>query len=327
MLRLMTYLFGAVLVTALFVQDSFAAEQSVLIIHSYEESLEWTQQCNRGIMSSLPDGVSTHTIYLNTKKIPQSEFQAAAQAALAEYRRLQPDVVMLGDDNALRLLGPMIAEDGTPVVYFGINGNPRWYFDELPPNVYGVIERIPLFHWIRLLLDIVPGARNVLVLADSSPTADAILDAAFHGRHSIDLHGKSIRWRKARSWEQWQDCVQKGGWDIILTPIYHALQDESGQHVDYTTVVSWTSEHSPVPVFAAQDYAVGDNGFVGALVLVGDEHGRLAGRIVRDILEGKDSRAISTNDDQQGELFFNRKQLDRFGIILPEGLERKISYR
>ncbi|WP_338667249.1 ABC transporter substrate-binding protein [Pseudodesulfovibrio methanolicus] len=306
---------------------SLAAQKRILLIQSYDPSLPWTGQCERGIRSALPESVALDITYLDTKRRTPAEYRANVDEAMARFQRTRPDLVMLGDDNALRILGPAIADTGVPVVYFGINNNPRSYFRSLPPNVVGVIERIPLFHWVRVLTGVVPDARNILVLMDDSPTAKAIFDTNFMGRQSVAFDGRTVRCALIDEWARWRETVLANGYDFILMPIYHALKDRNGEHVDYKTVVAWTSEHGTAPVFATQDYAVGDQGVVGALVLVGEEHGAIAGRLAAGILRGQDIADLSALDDQQGRMFFNRKQLARFGLVLPPDLAERAVFR
>jgi hypothetical protein len=304
-----------------------AAQRRVLLVQSYDPSLPWTGQCERGIRSALPKSVQLDIFYLDSKRLPPFEYGRKVDEALALFRRTSPDLVMLGDDNALRLLGPAFAATGVPVVYFGINNNPRSYFKTLPPNVVGIIERIPLFHWIRLLTQIMPNAKNILVLMDDSPTSKGIFDTNFMGRRSVTFDGRTVECELTGSWETWRELVLAGGRDFILMPIYHALQDRAGKHVDYETVVRWMSARSPVPVFADQDYAVGDRGVVGALVVVGDEHGAIAGRMAARILQGERIADLSTRNDQKGRLFFNKHQLARFGLVLPPDIAGRAVYK
>ncbi|MGE4421094.1 MAG: ABC transporter substrate-binding protein [Pseudodesulfovibrio sp.] len=312
---------------ALFALPAAAAQPRILLVQSYDPSLPWTVQCELGIRSVLPESVQLDIVYLDTKRKMPPEYRANVDEALARFQQTLPDLVMLGDDNALRILGPTIAETGVPVVYFGINNNPRSYFKALPPNVVGVIERIPLFHWIRLLTGVVPDARNILVLMDDSPTAKAIFDSNFMGRQSVAFDGRTVRCALIGQWARWRETVLADGYEFIVMPIYHALTDGNGEHVDYGTVVAWTSEHSTAPVFATQDYAVGDRGVAGALAVVGEEHGAIAGRLAVGILRGESIADLSTQDDQKGRLFFNRTQLNRFGLVLPPDLAERAVFR
>jgi ABC-type uncharacterized transport system substrate-binding protein len=305
-----------------------AMQKKILVIHSYEQELAWTKQCNRGITSVLGDEYSLEYVYLDTKSIPQTLFQGKVDMAMDAFHRFKPDLVMLGDDNALRLLGPQIADTGIPVVYFGINNNPRKYFTTLPGNVTGVMERIPLFPWVRYLLEIVPNAKKVLVLADDSATAEAIIGSTFAGRREIVLGDCTVEYTSTASWPRWQRAVlESAPYGFIIMPIYHALKDDSGAHIPYDKVVTWTSANSPIPVFSNQDYAVADDGVVGSYVLFGEEHGRIVGRMTRDILAGKDIATLRAPGEQQGVFYFNRRQLKRHGLTLPPGILEKTVFR
>lgn len=308
-------------------REVLAAQNRVLIVYSYEKELAWTQQCDEGIRKALPQNVLIDRFYMATKRIPQEEFESKAAEALEEFKRIQPDLVILSDDNALRLLGPEISAAGVPVVYLGINGNPREYFETLPDNVAGVIERIPLLHWVRILFDIVPKADSLYVMLDGSPTADAIIKSAFQGRSSINYDNKNIYWEQTTDWESWKRAVLDADEGIILMPIYHALKDSEGVHVPMGKVISWTAANSRVPVFATQDYAVGEQGVVGALVVVGEEHGFLAGTIAKKALEGVPLHQLSVLDDQKGAYYFNKNQLRRYKLTLPKRIREMANYR
>ena len=314
---------------AFFLMGEMAAAQSrMLVIHSYDKDLAWTQQCDQGIASILSPSAELRRVYLDTKRIPVSEFQARADAAFDVFKEYRPDLVMLGDDNALSLLGPRIAASGVHVVYFGINNNPRLYFEQLPDNVTGVIERIPVFPWVRLIKDFMPDAYNILVLMDDSTTAQALIRNVFRGKRRILFDGRFVERRETGSWEEWQRIVRGAEMqDVIVMPVYHALTDASGAHVPYDRVVEWTSANSRIPVFATQDYAVGDKGVVGAYVVQGVDHGRIAARIAKAILDGRQVKDVAALGDQGGRLFFNQRQLERFNIVLPESLRERAVFR
>jgi len=304
-----------------------AGQGNVLVVQSYSRDLAWTRQCDRGIAEALADKASIVTVYLDTKPTPPEEHVRKADEALDLFRRLSPDVVLLGDDNALRLLGPAVARTGTPVIYFGINNNPRNYFEYLPDNVGGLIERISLLQWIRLIGEIMPSAENFLVLMDGSPTADAIASTVFKGETTLAYHRLAVTLRSTGRWEEWRRIVEKGGFDAVVMPVFHALKDASGRHVPYGEVVAWTSRHSAVPVFATQDYAVGDDGVVGAYVVYGEKHGYLAGSMAARLLDGERMQDISAQGDQPGVFVFNERQLNRFGLVLPKSIREQSAFR
>ncbi len=306
-----------------------AGPSDILVVQSYHASMPWTMQCERGIGEALGARYRLHYFYMDTKRLDAPLFQARADAAWAAYEELAPALVMLGDDNALRLLGPRFAATSTPVVYFGINNNPRSYFEVLPRNVTGVLERLPLFPWLRYLRQLMPGARRALILLDSSPTSEAILAVTFKDRRTVLAVGIEARYVVAENWGRWRaEVLSPGEADLIVIPTFHTLRDGAGQYIPVLDAVRWTSAHSAVPVFALQDYAVFDEGAVGSYVVVGEAHGRQAGelalRILDEGLEPKDVRPLIT---EEGMFFFNEKQLARFGLTLPEALRAHTIYR
>ena len=311
------------LVLVFFGSVALARTPVVLIIESYHPVLAWTAQCEEGIRQALGEGFDVRSFFMDTKRIPESDFALSASRAWEAVQSIEPDLVMLGDDDALSMLGPRVAQTDIPIVYFGINNNPRNYFTQLPRNMAGVLERTPVTPWLRHLAEIMPLARRVLVLLDNSLTSDSIVDLVFQGRASIHVGKLGVEFHVASDWADWQDRIRgASAYDFVLTPTFHALRGSEG-YIDIPVVVSWTSSNSPVPVFSNQEYTIGDDGFTGALVLVGTEHGRLAGEIARGILEGTFSpRNAPLLTDRAGQFYFSRKQLDRFGILLPEDIRR-----
>jgi len=300
----------------------------VLIIESYHPVLEWTAQCEKGIRLALGPGYDVRSFFMDTKRVPEKEFPARAEEAWKVMLSTRPDLVMLGDDNALSMLGERIAKTGKPLVYFGINNNPRRYFEHLPPNVAGVLERTPVIPWLRHLANVLPQASRVLVLLDRSLTSDSIVAQVFQGHRILRVSGLSVEYHVAADWKDWQEkAAGAGAFDFILTPTFHALRSADG-YVDIETVVTWTAAHSPVPVFSNQDYTVGRAGFAGALVLVGTEHGRLAGEMAREILQGGLlPQEVQHRTDKDGQFYFSRTQLARFAITLPPDIEAKAVFK
>ncbi len=197
-----------------------------------------------------------------------------------------------------------------------------------PHNVTGILERVPLFPWIRYLKDVVPYAESGLVLMDESPTSHAVLDVTFGKRKQVLVEGVEVDYKVAATWRDWQQQVQKAEeYDFVVLPVFHSIKNRQGGHIPVKEVIQWTSEHCRVPVFANQDYAVGDDGLVGAYVVRGEGHGRAAAVLALGILDNRTPQMPLINMDQKGQFFFNRKQLDRFNLSLPEKIAAQAIFR
>ena len=147
-----------------------------------------------------------------------------------------------------------------------------------------------------------PESKKALVLMDSSPTTDAILNVTFKERRSVRVNGINTEYKIAENWNEWNDIVKNSkGYDMIIIPTFHAVKDDNGHPVSFEKVVEWTSLNSSVPIFAHQDYTVGPRGTVGSYVVYGEAHGKLAGEIVLEILDEKKlPRKIWPKMDQEG---------------------------
>ena len=107
-------------------------------------------------------------------------------------------------------------------------------------------------------------------------------------------------------------------YDIVLPLAYFNIRDENGAYLTAKDAISEMSANTQIPIFVNQDYTVGDEGAMGALVIQGKTHGRRAGLIAISVLEGSSPLSLLPEIDQTVAIYFNQKQLTRFGITLPE---------
>ena len=308
--------------------SAFASQKNVLVIHSYHPSLAWVRQYTLGITEVFADTAALAHVYLDSQRASGPEMANHVEKAMAIFRDLKPDVVMTCDDDALRLLGPRILDTSTPLVFLGVNNNPRSYFNTIPGGMSGVLERVLLFPWIRHLRKIIPNATTALVLMDDSKTAESILAVTFADRKQVMVDGIRVEYRQAGDWDQWQRFVlESKSHDFIAMPVYHSLKDKAGRHVPVEKLIRWTSANSPIPMFAYQDYAVGDDGVVGAYVIQGEMHGRRAALLAKDILEGRGAQSTYFITDTEGVFFFNKKRLKEFGLTLPDSIQSRTRFK
>ena len=66
---------------------SLAKTKTVFIVCSYGENQTWTQQCDQGIREALPGDVLIERFYMDTKRIPEDQFEERAKAAYYFNRR------------------------------------------------------------------------------------------------------------------------------------------------------------------------------------------------------------------------------------------------
>lgn len=57
---------------------------------------------------------------MNTKRVPAREYSVAAERAFQAYQQLKPDLVVLGDDNALYYLLPKLYNEPSRLFSLGL---------------------------------------------------------------------------------------------------------------------------------------------------------------------------------------------------------------
>jgi len=298
--------------------NAFAEDQTILLIESYQADYSWDVSYKKGIQDVLGSAYRLETVQMDTKRLPPEEHQSKADEAWAAYQRLNPSLVFLGDDAALKFLGPRFAETTTPVVYLGINANPRNYLPKGAKNITGVLERPLYVRSILELKQILP-LKKVLVLFDTDRTSEVILSEVFEGKSEFTTAQVRGDIRLVKGWGEWQQQVlnAKGQYDALLVGLYQTIVDSEGHHLPDSEVLAWTSANAPIPLFGFWDFSVGAEKTIGGLVLSGEEHGRLAAEMALAIFAGKQPAHLPPETTRSGELLFSRKQLEKYQLTLP----------
>lgn len=94
-------------------------------------------------------------------------------------------LVILGDDNAINLLARRITADNTPVVYLGMNGNPRDHGFYGVKNLTGVLERPLMKRNVHEMGQLADGAKRALILFDDSEVSRTAIEAEFGSKNSL----------------------------------------------------------------------------------------------------------------------------------------------
>ncbi|TFW27977.1 ABC transporter substrate-binding protein [Duganella callida] len=298
-----------------------AAERTILVVESYDPGFPWDVSYKSALTARLEPAYHLEYVALDTKRLPVAQHAAMADKAWAAYLRLKPELVILGDDAALRLLVPRLAATATPAVYLGINNNPRAYFDPAAvPNVTGVLERVQAKRGIAQLRKVLPHARRLLFLLDTDFTSAVIFQEVFQRITHLSIEGLAVDIKLVASWDEWQAEVTGAArnYDALFVGPGQALRDSSTQNAHPSMdVMRWTSANASVPMFAFWDFMVGPDLATGGLVLSGRDQGAAAADIALKILGGAAPKTIYPVTADRGAFLFSRKQLRRWNLTLP----------
>ncbi|MFM4929715.1 ABC transporter substrate-binding protein [Aeromonas dhakensis] len=306
----------------------WAAE--ILVISSYHPEYLWDQSYNASLVANLKGAHHISHFYMDTKRRPAEEFDQIAERALAYYHQVKPDLVVLGDDNAINYLATSIASLGTPVVFLGMNENPRHKGLVGHPKITGVLERPLLKRNISEMSQLMGGIKKALVLFDSSNVALTAIEDEFKTQTELRVGQTRVNSQLLGDYDLWQEAVlnaRQNGYQAIFIGLYHTLIDEQGRHVDERQVLEWTSAHSPVPLFCFWEFTVGKGKAIGGLVLDGHDQGAKAAELVNAILEGAQPKTLAPRAALRGEYVFSKSELARWQLTLPDKWRYKILWR
>ncbi len=305
-----------------------AASNTILVVEGYHAEFAWDSSYRQALRERLSPRFALEFFEMNTKRLPVAKHPEMAKRALARIQELRPALVFLADDAALKYLGPQLDALSIPVVYLGINNNPRLYSKEGAfRNITGVLERPLIKRSVAFIRQIIPSAQKVLLLFDTDMTSGILFDEVFHGRASILIEGVEVVFQRHANFADWKAAVleaESRGYQAIVAGLYQSLKNNDGSIADPDEVIVWTSRQSRLPLFGFWDFSIGPDKAIGGLVCSGNEQGQAAAEIAVRILErGEKPAAIHPTTAPQGSFIFSRKQLTRFGLKLPPAIERQ----
>ncbi|MCX7127169.1 ABC transporter substrate binding protein [Aeromonas sp.] len=302
----------------------------ILVISSYHPEFLWDKSYNKGLLDGLDGEHQISHFYMDTKRYQREEFDDIAQRAITFYLKSKPDLVVLGDDNAINYLANEIAALGTPVVFLGMNENPRLKGFVGHPKITGVLERPLLKRNISEISQLMGELDKALVLFDSSNVALTAIEDEFKTQTQLRVGQTLVNSQLIGDYDLWQEAVlnaKKNGYQAIFLGLYHTLVDDQGKHVDEQTVLAWTSANSPLPLFCFWEFTVGKGMAIGGLVLDGNDQGHQAAALINSILAGTLPRTLSPRAALRGEYVFSKSELARWQLTVPNKWRHKILWR
>ncbi len=306
--------------------SSQALTATIALVDSYHESYQWSASYRQGIDSVLGVKHSLSIFELDTKRTPKHDHAAIAAATIDAITQLNPDLVILADDNAVSLLAAEIMELSYPLIVMGLNANPRKYHLNDYDDVGALLER-PIFRRSIMmaseLLNLTQPQR-FMMLFDNSATSRIALTELSADLSPITLSNIRIDFVATNDYKQWQNHIktsQQNGFSAVFVGLYHTLSND-GTHVPSSDAAAWADTNSPTPIFGFWDFAVTDNIALGGFVLDGYLHGVQAAKMALSRLNNGVKQRTFIND-RQGSYYFNSSKLKHWKISLPETVKQQ----
>ncbi|WP_163833966.1 ABC transporter substrate-binding protein [Spartinivicinus ruber] len=323
--QLMVSLLVALVLTISIPIKLSAGVKDLLIIHSYSrsESNKWVSEQSQGIRSGFANSDYVfHELEMGTKKLPADQFKTKAAEVYEQVKVIDPALIFITDDNALKLMVPKIGKK-IPVVFMGVNANIRldypWLLEY--PNVTGILERPLIKRTLFLMkesLNLKP--TKALLLLGTNQTGKAFLKIELNNQQSFKLVSFEVDVKasgEVKQWQEWIKSSKSDGYDLVLATTFLGLTAPDGSKENTNVFVKWMSANSPVPVFTVHTDVIGYNKLVGGMVLNGILFGEEAAKIAHEILgEQKPPKSIPYKTLTKGQLIFSKQQLVKWGFVI-----------
>ncbi|WP_165313088.1 ABC transporter substrate-binding protein [Vibrio ziniensis] len=302
---------------------------NILVIESYHAEFGWDAGYRKGLIESLTPEHELTFFEMDTKRIPSREYENRAELAHQAYLQLKPDLVVVGDDNALSYMLPKLYQEPIPIVFLGINSNPRELLTQYSgkAGVTGVLER-PFFTktmaGIGEVFDSPNTKPKVLIMFDSGNTSKIAVRTIENQvpliKQNLGIEAHVITLSTERAWHDAVMNAPRNGVSAIVVGLFQTLINSNGESVSSEALLDWTSKNSSVPLFGFWDFSIGKGKAAGGVILDGRSQGKQAGNIAREILEkGLDASTVPIQAGHQGMDVYSPEEFKRLGLTPPNG--------
>lgn len=296
-----------------FLSKSFASQYNILVVMSYNPEMPWVMDIQRGIDMTLGKTANTRYFYLDTRN-NYDKGPEKAKEAFALYQEMNPDGVIVADDNAQSMFTVPYLKDKvqTPVIFCGVNAEADAY-GYPASNVTGVLERIHYIETISFLQMIVPTVKSVGFLMADNQTAVGYIEQAKkeQERFSASVVDYKLAKTDKETIRMLKELEEKC--DALFVDNISGLKDENGQTVYEEDFLPALLEKSEKPTFGCNILAV-EKGVLCAVVKTGQNQGELAARMLLEAIKGKPIKDMPVIQNRQGKRYINGTTMQKLGI-------------
>lgn len=293
----------------------------VLLLNSYHNGLDWTDNEISGIREVLagsPQPIELHYEYMDTKRIADATHFANFRELLAyKYRSTRFAAILTTDNDAfnfLKIYRNDPAFNRVPVIFTGVNFFQPSMLDGLH-GFTGVAETQEGGQTVAAMLRLHPETKRIVIILDATTTGSAI---------RRDLEPMLTPYAARVQFEYWDQYSLKQlpgqlatldpGTLVLLMPF---ARDSSNTFITYADMAGLVSRSSPSPVYGTYDFYMG-HGIAGGRLTSGVAQGRAAAELLLQVLSGTRPEQIPVVTVTPSEFQFDTRELARRRIAISD---------
>lgn len=300
-----------------------SAEKKILVLHSYHQGLEWTDQISAGIRSVFPyqDQVKIYYEYLDTKRNYSEKYYDKLIALYREKAKLIDfDVIIVSDNAAFDFMLEYGTElyGETPLVFCGVNNLNKDLLKKRK-DICGIIEKAEHRETIALIMKLHPDLNNLIIINDQTLTGRNI-------KEELQLILKDYKnkldyqiWDELSLAELQQRLNRLNEKDVIYLLVFN--RDKNGKFISYNQFMNKIENINNNPIYGTWDFYLG-KGIVGGKLISAKNQGRQAALMAKKSINGEDICSRKVIKDNQNKYLFDYLKLKKYNISkyeLPQG--------
>lgn len=296
-----------------------SAEKDILVLHSYHQGLEWTDQISEGIRSVFPykDEVKIYYEYLDTKRNYSKKYYDKLISLYREKARIIDfDAIIVSDNAAFNFILEYGEElyPKTPVVFCGVNNLNQERLNN-HGDICGIVERAEHRQTLNLILKLHPDLNKLIIINDQTLTGRNIKE---------ELKVILKEYQKKLDYEIWdtftieelqQRLIEMDRNNVIYLLVLN--RDKNGNFISYNQGIDKIKEVSKNPIYGAWDFYLG-KGIVGGRLISAQAQGREAALMAKDIINGQNDFCAKIVQNTANNYLFDYLELQKYDISQAE---------
>lgn len=281
----------------------------VTYINSFHRGHPSSDDIMDGILENFPaDSFEIDTYFMDTKRNPErGHIEQQAAQLFDSIMEIQPDILLISDDNAVKyLVQPHLEELDMPIVFCGVNWTDAEY--DLPPDkVTGMLEILPVADMIFTMRSYYPNMDKLLFLSENTTTSrkeKQLLDTLFN------RVGVAVTHELVDNFDQWKVIFEEANheYDIIYLPTHGAIKGW-----DHEEAVDFIGKHIQVPVVTTEDFMMPYAVF--GLTKVAKEQGIWVAITAKKILKGSVPADFPVTRNKESSYWINTSLAEKIDFV------------
>ncbi|WP_417568092.1 ABC transporter substrate-binding protein [Marinobacter sp.] len=306
------------LLLALLLVSPLCFSKTVVIIQSYNIEYKWDADYIAAVQSVLGDDHDIHVLELDTKRLPKAQWPQKVETTQQAIAKINPDVAILGDDNAFSLMAAHLVEKNIPVVFLGVNGGVAQHPVLGHPLVTGILERPFFAESIRHLRKVLSQKEHFLVLMDDSPTMRNAVNEYFGDKRQATLFGSQLDIVLTNDKDTWLQSVFNAHetYDAIVVGTHHTIRDKANNYTTPKELMTEAFTRTRIPIFSFWDIFIGEEQSIGGFTISAHQEGLTAARLASLILNGVKPNRIPQLKSLSGHYVYSESGLKHWNLDL-----------